>query len=121
MCHYFQCSRLLTRTLKKMTWIYWVALANISIMCLEYVYRIGWATSFFGSLHILIIPIMLGQIGLFYGFRLAPSLFLAGAVFTLMNLVLRSINVLVLKETFGVYQILGLIFMIIATLLFKVK
>ena len=90
-------------------------------MCLEYVYRIGWATSFWGSLHILIIPIMLGQLGLFYGFRLAPSLFLAGAVFSLMNLVLRSINVIVLKETFGWYQVVALILMVIATLLFKMK
>lgn len=90
-------------------------------MCLEYIYRTGWITGFWSHLHILAIPILLGQVGLFYGFRLAPSLFLAGAVFTLMNLVLRSVNVLVMKETFGLYQILGLVFMVIATLIFKMK
>ena len=104
-----------------MTWIYWLLLANGSIMFLEYVYRTGWVASFFSGLHILVIPIMLGQLGLFYGFRLSPSLFLAGAVFTTMNLVLRSFNVIYLKETFGIYQILGLAFMVIATLLFKIK
>ena len=102
-------------------WIYWMLLANGSIMVLEYIYRAGTVTSFFSSLHILIIPIMLGQLGLFYGFRLAPSLIFAGIVFTIMNAVLRIINVLVLGEKFGWQQIVALILMVIATLILKVK
>lgn len=98
-----------------------MGLANLAIMCLEYIYRVGWATSFLGSLHILITPILVGQLGLFYGFRLAPSLFLAGAVFTLMNLILRTGNSLVLGEQVGVWQIVGIVLMAVASLVFKIK
>ena len=102
-----------------MSWIFWLAIANLAIFILEWTYRAAYFTGFWSSLHILIFPILLGQLGLFYGFKLAPSLFLAGAVFTLANQLLRVGNSVILGERVGAWQLLGVFLMVIAVLVFK--
>ena len=104
-----------------MNWLIWILIANSGIMFLEYSYRASWFSGFWTSLYILIIPILIGQLGLFYGFRLAPNLFLAGATFTAINLGLRIINSLMLGEKVGGWQISALVLMIVATIIFKLK
>jgi len=104
-----------------MNWIAWIALSNVGIFILEYIYRTSRYDSFIGALPIIIIPIFIGQIGLFYGFRTAPSLLLAGATFTLMNVALRVINTYSIGETINVYNWAGVVLLVIAMFLIKVK
>ena len=102
-------------------WIIWVLIANCGIMWLEFVYRSGQYNSFLQALPCIVIPMIIGQVGLFYGFRYAPSLFLAGAVFTLINVFLRVINSYRLDEVPNNYNWLGIVFLILSTILLKVK
>ena len=104
-----------------MTWIFWLVLANGAIFILEWMYRTSYFVGFWSSLHLLIIPILVGQLGLFYGFRLAPSLFLAGATFTIMNQLLRIGNSAILGEKVGWWQLLAVLLMVVAMLIFKLK
>lgn len=102
-------------------WILWILFANTGIFWLEYVYRNGTYSNFIPALPYTIVPILIGQIGLFYGFRAAPNLLIAGAVFTLINVSLRIVNTYRLHETINVYNWLGVIFLIVATILLKIK
>lgn len=100
-------------------WVFFLLIANLGIMWLEYVYRVGLYPSFFKALPYIIVPILMGQFGLFYGFKLAPSLFVAGAVFTLVNVLLRIVNTYHLGETMNTYTWLGVVALIISIVLFK--
>jgi hypothetical protein len=102
-----------------MNWIAWLILANVFIMGIEYVYRIGAFASFFHALPWIILPILISQLSLFEGFRGASSLFVAGSVFTLIGLTLRAINTLMLGEPLGWWQVLGIILMGIAVFVFR--
>lgn len=102
-------------------WILALLLANGAIMWLEYAYRAGTYTSFFVALPYTIVPILLGQLGLYYAFRLAPSLLLAGAAFTLVNVALRVVNTYRLGEAINTYNWLGIMFLIVSMFLLKVK
>jgi drug/metabolite transporter (DMT)-like permease len=64
---------------------------------------------------------MIAQMGLFYGYKLAPSLLLAGAVFTLINTILRVGNVLFIGERFGWYEFFAIVLMVLAIMLLKIK
>lgn len=98
-------------------WIFFSVIANIAIMYLEWSYRNGFT---FFSIPVLL-AILTGQYGLYNSYKLAPSLLLAGAVFTLINLCLRMINTSILGEYVGIWQYVGVFFMILATLAFKMK
>jgi multidrug transporter EmrE-like cation transporter len=63
----------------------------------------------------------MGQIGLYYGFRLAPNLLIAGAAFTLMNVALRVVNSYRLGENLNLYNWTGVVLLIVAMFLLKVK
>lgn len=102
-------------------WIVWLLVANIAIMWIEFAYRAGTYSSFFTALPYTFLPIMLGQVGLFYSFRLAPSILMAGAAFTLVNVSLRIINTYRLGETINTYNWLGLFFLLVSLFLLKVK
>lgn len=102
-----------------MSWIAWLVLANASIMGIEYVYRVGAFLSFWHALPWLLIPILIAQYSLFDGFRSAPTLFVAGAVFTLIGLIFRATNTLILGEPLGVWQLVGIILMGLAVVAFK--
>ena len=104
-----------------MNWLLWIFGANVGIMWLEYVYRSGAYTSFLHALPYIAFPILVGQIGLFYGFRGAPNLLVAGAVFTVMNVILRIANTYFLGETINTYNWLGIVLLVTATFLLKVK
>lgn len=104
-----------------MHWLLWLLLANGGIMWLEYQYRAGHYVSFLSALPYIILPILCGQVGLFYGFRGAPSIFLAGAVFTIVNVALRTINSFLLGEIPNLYNWLGIALLVVSTLLLKVK
>lgn len=102
-------------------WLFWIALANGAIMWLEHVYRNGSYTSFWQAIPYIIVPVIIGQWGLFNGFRNAPNLLLAGAAFTLMNVLLRIVNSYLLGEQPNAYQYAGVVLLITATFLLKVK
>lgn len=102
-----------------MHWIVCLFISNVSIMWLEYVYRSGQYQDFMRALPHIIVPILLAQAGLFYGFRASPSLLLAGALFSLMNVLLRVANVYLLGETVNVYTWMGLVCLCLSVILFK--
>lgn len=95
--------------------------ANAGIFWLEYVYRHGTYQSFFHALPYITIPIFMGQIGLFYGFRGAPNLLFAGALFTLMNIALRIVNSYRLGEYLNAYNWSGVALLVVAMILLKMK
>ena len=98
-----------------MTWLWWILLSNVAIFIIEYIYRKGLFSNFWEALPFTIIPILLGQLGLFYGFRVGglKTLVLAGAVFTLINAIMRVGNSVILGEKLGFLSFVGL-FIIIA-------
>lgn len=102
-------------------YILWLMLANAGIFWLEYVYRHGSYGSFVSALPYIIVPIFMGQVGLYYGFRAAPNLLFAGALFTLMNIGLRVINSYRLGEYLNYYNWTGVALLIVAMFLLKVK
>lgn len=104
-----------------MKWFFWIGVSNIGIFWIEYVYRKSTYSSFLEALPYIFAPILIGQIGLFYGFRSAPNLLVAGATFTLINITLRVVNSYRLGETLNVYNWMGVACLIIAMLLLKVK
>ncbi len=102
-------------------WIVWLLVANASVFWLEYIYRSAKYGSFFDALPYIIVPVLVSQLGLYQGFRYAPSLILAGIVFTLVNVILRMVNVVRLGEHLGLYQVLALLLMVVASILAKMK
>ena len=100
-----------------MNWIIYSIIANISIFGLEYIYRSSMFHGFWSSIHYLIIPIFIAQFALFHSFRDAPSIFLAGAVFTLTNAFLRTFNSYLLGEAPGFYGYAGIAVLITGTVL----
>ena len=104
-----------------MNYIFYLIFANIGIFWLEYVYRNGTYGSFWQALPVIFIPIMMGQYGLYYGFKLAPSLFIAGTLFTVINVALRVINTYRLGEHLNLWNWLGVILLLVALILLKVR
>lgn len=104
-----------------MHWFLWITLANGAIMWLEYIYRHGSYDQFLPALPAIIVPVLIGQLGLFYGFRGAPNLLLAGAAFTLINVALRIVNTYLLGETINWWNWTGVVLLITASFLLKVK
>lgn len=102
---------------------YWTYLliANFAIMVIEYFYRTGQFGSFWQALPIIIVPILVGQYGLYNGFHLAPSIFTAGIIFTVINQILRIANAVILGETVTAYQVVGVALMVVASLIVKIK
>lgn len=100
-------------------WILWIVLSNVSVTYLEWVYRTGKYPSFIESLPYIILPILVTQLGLFYGFKQAPSLFLCAAVFTTINTVLRVATVLYIGEQMQPINWLGVMFLFIGVVLLK--
>lgn len=102
-------------------YLLWLLVANAGIFWIEHVYRAGKYASFIEALPFIAIPILMGQVGLFYGFRQAPSLLFAGALFTLMNVMLRLVNTYRLGETLNYYNWLGVALLVASTILLKIK
>lgn len=104
-----------------MKWIFWLFVSNAGIFWLEYVYRSARYGGFFESLPYITLPVLVSQMGLFYCFRDAPSLFFAGAVFTLSNVILRIVNTYLLGEHLSPINWFGVALLVIATVLIKLK
>jgi len=104
-----------------MNWILWIVVSNLGIFWIEYAYRSAKYDNFMEALPFIVIPVFVSQAGLFYGFRTAPSLFLCGAVFTLMNVVLRTVNAYKLGEIPNAYNWTGILFLCVSVVLLKVK
>lgn len=104
-----------------MHWLCWIVLSNFGIFWIEYVYRSGKYGSFLEALPFICIPVFVSQLGLFYGFRGASSLFVAGAAFTVINVALRFVNTFRLGETLNTYNYIGILMLIVATFLIKMK
>lgn len=106
-----------------MPWYIHLLIANGAIFCLEYIYRAGHYTNFFSSLVLTLPLILIAQYSLFYGFRVtgATTLFLAGAVFTLVNVAMRIINSFVLGEIPNGYNWAGILLLIVAVTLLRIR
>ena len=104
-----------------MNWLAWIALSNTGIWWLEYCYRTGKYENFVVALPYIIVPMMMGQVGLFYGFRGAPNLLIAGAVFTVINVGLRVVNTYLIGESINYINWIGVVLLVLATVLLKVK
>ena len=104
-----------------MHWLCWIVLSNLGIFWIEYVYRSGKYDSFMEALPFICVPVFVSQMGLFYGFRGASSLFMAGAAFTLINTALRLVNAMRLGETLNTYNYAGIVLLLVATFLIKMK
>lgn len=102
-----------------MPWPLWLILANISVAYVEYQYRCGDYDSFYAALPYIIAPMILGQWAIFNGFRLAPSLLIAGGVFSLINVVLRVINSNTLGEGINCYNWVGIGLLVLSVLLLR--
>lgn len=104
-----------------MHWLSWLLLSNVSIAFVENTYRSGRYSSFLESLPILIVPILCGQLGLFYGFRNAPSLFTAGIAFSLCNVAFRIANSYYLGESLNLWGWIGVGLLIGSAVCFRIK
>lgn len=106
-----------------MHWTLWLLLSNIAIFWLEFSYRKGNYGTFFEALPYIIIPIMIGQLGLYNGFKYANSLLLAGATFTMINISLRVVNTIRLGEHLNMnyWNWFGVVLLIISMILLKIK
>lgn len=102
-------------------WILWIVLSNISVTYLEWAYRTAKYDGFFTSLPYIIVPILFTQLGLFYGFRQAPSLFLCAAVFTTINTLMRIATVIYIGEKMLLINWIGVGVLFLGVLLLKVK
>jgi drug/metabolite transporter (DMT)-like permease len=100
-------------------WVLWIVLSNVSVTYLEWAYRTAKYPSFIESLPHIIVPILVTQVGLFYGFRQAPSMFLCAAVFTTINTVLRVATVLYLGEKMLLVNWIGVGLLFIGVVLLK--
>lgn len=104
-----------------MHWIAYLFIANCAIAFVEYTYRVGQYQSFFVALPYIIIPILVGQYGLFYGFKLSPSLFLSAGVFTLINVGFRIAITYYIGEHLNLYNWIGVVLLSTSVILLKVK
>ena len=104
-----------------MHWIAYLFIANCAIAFVEYTYRAGQYESFFVALPYIIVPILIGQFGLFYGFKEASSLFLASGVFTLINVLFRIAVTYYLGEQLNVANWIGVAMLSTSVILLKVK
>lgn len=102
-------------------WILWIVLSNVSVTYLEWVYRTSKYESFISSLPYIIIPILITQLGLFYGFRQAPNLLLCAAVFTTINTILRISTVLYIGEQMLTVNWIGVALLFVGVMLIKIK
>lgn len=100
-------------------WIFWLIVANIGIFFTEASYRQG--GDFLQKIPMLAVPIIASQYSLFKGFSSAPSLLVASATFTLLNVALRLVNVHRLGEELGIYQYTGVVLIMCGVFLVKGK
>lgn len=107
-----------------MPWWSYLLVANVAVFILEYLYRIGHFTSFATSLPYTLPLVLITQWGLFYGFRAtdgAHSLFVAGTTFAMVNVGFRLVNSLYIGEIPNGYNWLGIVCLVTALLLLRVK
>jgi len=91
-----------------MNWVLASLLANVSIMWIEYLNRTGDYPTFLAAIRHTGPLILVGQLGLFYTFRGAPTFLTAWAIFTTGNAVLRLLSSYVLvAEPPGLWTLLG--------------
>jgi uncharacterized membrane protein len=104
-----------------MNWVCWILIANASVLYLEWAYRIAKYPSFWQALPYVAIPVLTTQLGLFYGFRQAPNLFLCAATFTVINTVSRVATVIYIGEKMSLANWAGVVFLLIGVILLKLK
>ena len=104
-----------------MHWAAWLLIANGAVAFTEFQYRSGDYSSFWQALPWLALPIVVAQWALFEGFRAAPSLMIAGAFFSLVNVAFRVGNVLILGEHMNTWNWLGVACIVASVILLKVR
>lgn len=102
-------------------WALYIVIANIAIAFVEYTYRAGQYQTFAAALPYIVVPILVSQWALFYGFSKADSILLAGAVFSLINIIFRLCVTHYLGETLNVVNWIGVALLAISVILLKVK
>ena len=105
--------------MNSISWLFWLIIANVGIFFTEASYRQG--GDFLQKIPVLAVPIIASQYGLFKGFSAAPSLLVASATFTLLNVALRLVNVHRLGEELGAYQYAGVALIMVGSFLVKGK
>jgi len=103
------------------TWSLWLLLSNIAIAFIEYTYRSGNYDTFLQALPYIIVPILIGQLGLFEGFRRADSLFLAAAIFSCINVSMRVVVCHFIGETLSIVNWVGVALLFCSAILIKIK
>lgn len=107
-----------------MHWILGILVANVSITALEWIYRTGQFLNFRQAFWWVLPLMILGQFGLFWGFRGggASSLIYAGIVFTMINIIFRIANTyLFIGETVSKFTWVALVLVVIATIVGALK
>ncbi len=103
------------------SWIGYLFIANCAIAVVEYIYRTAQFHSFWVALPYIAIPILIGQYGLFHGFVLAPSLFVASGVFTCINILFRIGVTYYINENLSLLNWFGVLLLFSGVILLKVK
>jgi len=80
-------------------YILYAVLAALGVTWLEYAYSSEYYQGFWSSLHVILIPVLFSQWALSEMFRLAPSLAIAAATFSLTVNLLRLPNMYFLGQT----------------------
>ena len=104
-----------------MSWALWLLLANGAVAVTEHTYRAAHFATFWQALPWLAVPIVVAQWALFEGFRGAPSLLLAGAFFSIINVAFRVGNSFLLHESLNLYNWIGVVFIAASVILLKVR
>lgn len=104
-----------------MPWWAWMIVANIAVAITERIYRTGAFDTFWQGLPCLAIPILVAQAGLFYGFRGASSLFVAGVFFTIVNVAFRVVNSYTIGEALNWYGWAGVGCLVASAVLFRIR
>lgn len=99
----------------------WLIAAALAISVVEYFYKLEKYSSFVEVIPFVIVPIVIGQVCLYYGFRNAPSLFIAGAFFSLAAILLRIVNTYWLGGNINLYNWCGIVLLFVSLMLLKIK
>jgi drug/metabolite transporter (DMT)-like permease len=104
-----------------MHWTLYLLIANVGVAFTEYSYRGGKYATFLDALPVIALPTLVTQWALYNGFKGATSLFVAGAVFSLINVAFRVVNTYWLGESINWVNWVGIVFLVSATILLKWK
>ena len=103
-----------------MNWIVYSILANISIAYVEYINHAADKPTWLQALPYTAVPIIIAQYALYRAFSGASSMFLAWAVFTVGNSLMRVVSVkYMVNQPVNIYHICGIVGMLASAYVVK--